>query len=119
MPAESSLANRLAALGLLVATGFWTWISLFSDTFVGYSLAVFATVVLVSHLGLGVALGLVLRRRWYFAVVAAWGALLVDTVPLLHWLRSGRFEAGYRLPYALARTSAGLCSFWRVRDGGQ
>ena len=89
-----ALVRRLLALLIITSTGFWSLVALFSDAYAGYSIAALATIIVITHFVLGLLLGLLLVRKWYWSLLGAWGGGLVDLTPLVHLARTGELGAG-------------------------
>jgi len=90
------IAKSALALAVVFLTGWWSATALFSDMFVGYAFWRFSFIVIATHIIPGAIIGFALPERWYLALGAAWGGVVIDGIPLLvfivRFVRFGRHD---------------------------
>lgn len=68
----------LFAISIIILTGFWGLMTLFSDPPVRWTLLGWGVYILAGHAVAGFLVGLLLPLRWTLAIGSAWGAVLVS-----------------------------------------
>ena len=71
----SALWKHFVAWPVAVLTGYWGFVVLFADILTGLPLWAKAVIVGITHAVPAALIGFLLPRRWYFALVAAWGGV--------------------------------------------
>ncbi len=79
--ASSQLLRVVAAVIVIIAAGFWSFIITFSDYPATWSRTVWFAYLLAWHLPSAFLVGFLVPARWYFAVATAWGALGLYATP--------------------------------------
>lgn len=88
------VVRRLSATGIVTVIGIWDMIVLFSDVFARRPIAAWTAAGVPLFLS-GVLLGALLRKKWYVALLASWGAWILDLPAIaIHPFFTGHFGAG-------------------------
>jgi hypothetical protein len=85
------------AVAIAIVTGLFGAILLLSNALAGYSLWQLWLIVISMHAVPAIAVGVLIPKRWYVAIVAAWGGCAIDGVLLVAYLRvrGNTYPAGF------------------------
>lgn len=87
-----------AAIVVVIITGFWALVSLFSDFPSQWSYTTWILYILTGHALAGFLVGVLLPLQWRLSIAAVWGAMLVSIAGVVGMLRPGEMSTSPSVP---------------------